>query len=291
MRVQVLLCDGREQQDAARVGAAREDAELRFGRRGDEDALCDGLGRGLATALTVLVGLPGSAALVKRKNAKGVHPVAVAAAAGHVEVMDVLLGAGGSLAERDANGASPLALAAFCGQAAMLRSLLSKRADIESVDAAGATPLWLGASAGHTEVVSILLDAGARAGVLSGGKTALQAATTNGHAAIKSLLEALPMERLMLTSADDDDAADDEAGSVAPQGEEEGAVAGVPSDGAGDDDGDPRLMSFTHTGAAGSSAAPPRVRSTAVDEPLEGVALEEQGSDSEDEERPQLTIN
>ena len=30
--------------------------------------------------LTVLVGLPGSAALVKRKNAKGVHPVAVAAA-------------------------------------------------------------------------------------------------------------------------------------------------------------------------------------------------------------------
>ena len=42
----------------------------------------------MVKALAVLVGTP---ALLKRKNAKGVHPLALAAAAGHIEMMEVAL--------------------------------------------------------------------------------------------------------------------------------------------------------------------------------------------------------
>jgi hypothetical protein len=95
------------------------------------------------------------------------------------------------------------------------------------------------------------LSAGARAGVQSGGKTALQAASSNGHAAIKKLLEELPLERLALT----DEATESEAHAEDESG----------------------LLQFTHTGVAGASgAAPPGARGSASDdEPLEGVAPED----------------
>ena len=149
-----------------------------------------------------------------------------------------------------------------------------------------ATPLWLAASAGHTDCFSILLDAGAHAGVMSGGKTALQAASGNGHAPIKELLEALPLERLTLTG--DGDASESDAHA-------ENGSAGAPSAGCGGCEDDPGLMQFTRTGVAGSSGSglAPRGRADASDdEPLEGVAPEDQGGDSDGEmERPQLSIN
>ena len=58
-----------------------------------------------------------------------------------------------------------------------------------------------------------------------------------------------------------------------------------------------QLMSFTRTGTASaadpSAARRERRAGDADDEPLEGVAPEEQGSDSEDDEekRPVLSIN
>ena len=98
--------------------------------------------------VNVLVPLVGTAALLKRKNAKDVHPLAVAAASGHADILQALLAAGGSLDERDANGATTLALAAFCGQTECLRALLQEPGiDIECVVAAHAQGRVQGACA------------------------------------------------------------------------------------------------------------------------------------------------
>lgn len=170
----------------------------------------------------VLLPLPGSAALLRRKNAKGVHPLSVAAAAGHAAVLEALVAAGGkgALAERDANGATPLALTAFCGHADAMRALLKlDGVDIECVDHSGATPLWLAASAGHAPCLQLLLDAGACAGVTCAGKSALDAATKNKHAACRDLLSALPPERLAPVAP-----AAEETDAKQP-GEEEDALA------------------------------------------------------------------
>ena len=118
----------------------------------------------------------------------------------------------------------------------MVRSLLSKRADLEAYDAAGATPLWLAASAGHTDCVSILLSAGARAGVQAAAD-GLQAASSNEHAAIKKLLEELPLEQRLRTRRP-------------KAGARGGRSAGGPSG----------LLQFTRTGVAGRRA--PRRRSS-----------------------------
>ena len=93
----------------------------------------------------------------------------------------LLIAAGGSLTDTDANGATPLALAAFCGQAEVTTLLVGKEGvDVECTDNSGATPLWLASAAGHDEVVRVLLAAGARPDVSSGGKPALVAATRIG---------------------------------------------------------------------------------------------------------------
>ena len=91
--------------------------------------------------------------------------------------------------------------------------------DIECVDASGATPLWLAAASGHSSCVAALLQAGASVSVMSGGKTALEAAQNNRHVACVELLEALPAERLALPhplahSASTSEAAELEAGGV-----------------------------------------------------------------------------
>ena len=124
----------------------------------------------------------------------------------------------------------------------------------------------------------------ARPRLRRGGKTALQAASSNGHAAIKKLLEELPLERLALT---------DEATESEARAEDESA--GGPSGRGGDGEEDPRLLlQFTRTGVAGASgAASPGARGSASDdEPLEGVAPEDDDPEDDVEgELPELSIH
>jgi ankyrin repeat protein len=82
----------------------------------------------------ILLAQPGGAILIKRKNNKGVHPMASAAAGGNAELVSLLLKAGGSVADTDSNGATPLALAAFCGATEVVQLLLATAgAALESV--------------------------------------------------------------------------------------------------------------------------------------------------------------
>lgn len=99
------------------------------------------------------------------------------------------------------SGQTPLYIAAKNGHAACVQQLLEERADPNiprTNDGMG--PLIMAAHGGHTDVVHALLDASAdtaattshsvrtETGVTRAGLTALQAATTNGHAACARLI-------------------------------------------------------------------------------------------------------
>jgi len=116
-----------------------------------------------------------------------------AAAAGNVEVADVLLASGASLhASSDDQGTFPLLAAADEGATRMLRWLLSKSADVKAVSNNGATALMAAASRGSTDGVSLLLGAKAEADQqANNGWTALMFASHTGRLEVtKSLLDA-----------------------------------------------------------------------------------------------------
>ena len=128
----------------------------------------------------LLLPLPGAVALLKKKNAKGVHAVAVATTGGHLEMLRRMIAAGADLGATDGNECTPLALAAWCGHAEMVQLLLETgKVDVECEDSTGATPLWLAAAAGREEAARLLLTAGARPDArpeLGTGPTPLEAA-------------------------------------------------------------------------------------------------------------------
>ena len=99
------------------------------------------------------------------------------------------------------SGQTPLYIAAKNGHAACVQQLLEERADPNIPRTHdGMSPLIMAAHGGHTDVVHALLDASAdtaattsrtvrtETGVTRAGLTALQAATTNGHAACARLI-------------------------------------------------------------------------------------------------------
>jgi hypothetical protein len=189
----------------------------------------------------ILLKLPGAGVLLGRANDKGVHPMSSAAASGNAELVQLLLDAGASVTDTDANGATPLALAAFCGATESVKLLLgADGVKLESKDVSGATPLWLAAAAGHDEVVGVLLAAGARSDITSGGKSALVAATRNGHPKVKALLEGHASLAIADTpAAADDAAAAATAATAADAAQPEPQPAGAAADEEEEDDGIP----------------------------------------------------
>lgn len=95
-------------------------------------------------------------------NADGLTAAHLAAEAGHVEALRLLLARGAPVDAADADGWTPLHLAALGGHAAAAQALLAAGA---TVDARSSLPetraLIVAAELGHVDVVRALLDAGA----------------------------------------------------------------------------------------------------------------------------------
>ncbi|MBM4190066.1 MAG: ankyrin repeat domain-containing protein [Betaproteobacteria bacterium] len=103
----------------------------------------------------------------------------VAARAGHLDGVDVLLKAGAAVDAKNGLGWTALFCAAYnhesdCGYPAIIQRLIDAGADVNARIAFGLTPLMLAAGGGEAAVCKALLDAGAEVkAVNDSGRTAL----------------------------------------------------------------------------------------------------------------------
>lgn len=84
-------------------------------------------------------------------------PLHRAAAAGHADVVELLLANGAGLDDRDHGGRTPLHLAAEQGQVAAATALMARGAKVAVMDESGDTPLHKAARQGRGPMVRLLL--------------------------------------------------------------------------------------------------------------------------------------
>ena len=126
----------------------------------------------------------------KRQDDK-LTPLHLAAAGGHAEVADLLLGASANPNVRDWVGSTPLHAAAQGGHAGITKALLQHGAWPAPFNQAGDTPLHLAARGGRLEAARLLLDAGADPNAKGAcGGTPLHAAAEAGQLEAAQLLVA-----------------------------------------------------------------------------------------------------
>lgn len=118
----------------------------------------------------------------------GLSPLAIAAEAGHAEIVRTLLAAG---ADPNFGGAtSPLEAAVVEGHLAVVEALIEKSADVNQKVEEGFTPLMTAAATGNLPMVQMLLDAGARPRLLNDDReSAITLAESAGHEAVVDLLK------------------------------------------------------------------------------------------------------
>lgn len=98
----------------------------------------------------------------------------VAARAGHVDLVTLLLERGADIEARGDVGRTPLYEAAKYGQAEIVRFLVERGANVDAASDQGFTPMMVGAERGHLGILEYLLDRGASIGAVNEvGKTAL----------------------------------------------------------------------------------------------------------------------
>ena len=148
--------------DASGSGEARRSGALHL-------AAARGLGE--VTRLLLAPGARGRAGPAPAaRDGDGWAPLHHAAAGGHAEVVQALLGAGSDPDDAASDGDAPLHKATAGGHLAAVRLLLAARASLDMRSTTGATPLYNAASKGHTVVARALAEAGA----------VIDAPTTNG---------------------------------------------------------------------------------------------------------------
>ena len=132
-----------------------------------------------------------SAAFANKEDHRGLTPLSVAAARGHLNISKILVEKGANIDHLGCvYGQTPLALAAAHGNSEVVRLLLDAGADIGDGEETR-SPLWMAVSGSHSAVVNLLIDKGASVEMRdpSTGESLLSRACAIGH---------VPMVRILL---------------------------------------------------------------------------------------------
>jgi ankyrin repeat protein len=124
----------------------------------------------------------------------GFQPLGLACFFGHLEIVDLLVTLGAQIDSPSRNQlhATPLQSATAAGHINIVRMLLEHGADPNVSEAGGFTPLQTASASGNTDLVRLLMEHGASLDAQAdNGKTALQMAQENGHSEIVELLNSL----------------------------------------------------------------------------------------------------
>eukprot|EP00667_Euglena_gracilis_P003771 EG_transcript_3779 len=119
----------------------------------------------------------------------GLSPLAMAAASGHVPVVEYLLHSGADVHVSARGTLAPVMIAASLGHVAVLQSLIKAKAALEEALADGATALVIAATAGNLKVVRLLHAAGAALDPPCTPSVMHRAAVAGAHALVGYLLE------------------------------------------------------------------------------------------------------
>lgn len=145
--------------------------------------------RGDLTATRELVNRGANVNGPERVERNGRPALFHAAAYGHTDVVEFLIGRGADVNEQGGLGGTALMAAAYGGHTETVRALLRAGAIVNAAQADGWTALANAAGQGHIEVVKLLLARGANVNVrLPDGNTPLSLARAKNHLAIVDLL-------------------------------------------------------------------------------------------------------
>ena len=124
---------------------------------------------------------------IEAKNDSDVTPIQLAACAGQVEIVELLLAE--TVEPTGETKAASLMSAASNGHAGVVSVLLEAGVDVDVTDKHGRTALIEAARLGHRNVVETLLDSGANVNAhTKSWSTALMAAKEKNHSAVVDLL-------------------------------------------------------------------------------------------------------
>jgi ankyrin repeat protein len=124
-------------------------------------------------------------------RASGSSMLFAAAHAGRTDICSVMIGAGSDASAAISTSWTPLMIAAAENRPDTVKLLLAKGANPNARNSLGRTPVMFAANYGFTEIVEMLANAGADVNTKptdKEGKSALIAATSNGHAGTVAVL-------------------------------------------------------------------------------------------------------
>ncbi|XP_053155056.1 ankyrin repeat and death domain-containing protein 1B isoform X3 [Hemicordylus capensis] len=126
---------------------------------------------------------------LNKPDEKGRKPFLLAAAMGHVEMIDELIFLNLFTLEKDNEGNAALHLAAKNGHSEVLEVLLQQWEKIDEFNQNGETPFHLAVEGGHEKCADLLLEAGSDINISNKhNSSALHIATQNGHTPLVNYL-------------------------------------------------------------------------------------------------------